>query len=121
MGYPRGNSTSIAYTATTKTATRGPLVETTTFDGFGRPASISLGGVVTKYTYDYRGRVTFKSNPGSTIGTTYQYDALDRLTKVIYAGLPPAMPEWQNERDKKNKFLHWLRSNGFRRRCFSAC
>jgi uncharacterized LabA/DUF88 family protein len=32
---------------------------------------------------------------------------------VIYAGLPPAMPEWQSERDKKNKFLHWLRSHGF--------
>ena len=32
---------------------------------------------------------------------------------VIYAGLPPAMPEWQAERDKKNKFLHWLRSHGF--------
>src|SRR5580692_1350233 len=23
------------------------------------------------------------------------------------------MPEWQSERDKKSKFLHWLRSNGF--------
>ena len=32
---------------------------------------------------------------------------------VVYAGLPPAMPEWQPERDRKNKFLHWLRSNGF--------
>lgn len=32
---------------------------------------------------------------------------------VVYAGLPPAMSEWQTERDKKNKFLHWLRSNGF--------
>lgn len=32
---------------------------------------------------------------------------------VIYAGLPPAMPEWQAERDRKNKFLHWLRSHGF--------
>ena len=32
---------------------------------------------------------------------------------VVYAGLPPAMPEWQMERDKKNKFLHWLRSHGF--------
>jgi len=32
---------------------------------------------------------------------------------VIYAGLPPSMPEWQSEREKKNKFLHWLRSNGF--------
>jgi uncharacterized LabA/DUF88 family protein len=32
---------------------------------------------------------------------------------VVYAGLPPAMTEWQAEREKKNKFLHWLRSNGF--------
>ena len=31
----------------------------------------------------------------------------------LVAGLPPAMPEWQAERDKKNKFLHWLRSHGF--------
>ena len=35
------------------------------------------------------------------------------IETVIYAGLPPAMPEWQAERDKKNKFLHWLRSHGF--------
>ncbi|MEO6871293.1 MAG: NYN domain-containing protein [Chthoniobacterales bacterium] len=32
---------------------------------------------------------------------------------VVYAGLPPAIPLWQEERDKKNKFIHWLRSNGF--------
>jgi uncharacterized LabA/DUF88 family protein len=32
---------------------------------------------------------------------------------VVYAGLPPAIPAWQEERDKKNKFMHWLRSNGF--------
>ncbi|HEY0790429.1 MAG TPA: NYN domain-containing protein [Chthoniobacterales bacterium] len=32
---------------------------------------------------------------------------------VIYAGLPPPMPEWQGERDKKSKFLHWLRCSGF--------
>jgi len=35
------------------------------------------------------------------------------IEMVIYAGLPPSMPEWQSEREKKNKFLHWLRSNGF--------
>src|ERR1700726_2218842 len=35
------------------------------------------------------------------------------IEMVIYAGLPPPIPEWQIERDKKNKFLHWLRSNGF--------
>jgi len=32
---------------------------------------------------------------------------------VVYAGLPPAMSIWQEERDKKNKFVQWLRSNGF--------
>jgi uncharacterized LabA/DUF88 family protein len=37
----------------------------------------------------------------------------DLVEMVIYAGLPPAIPAWQEERDKKNKFVHWLRSNGF--------
>lgn len=35
------------------------------------------------------------------------------MEMVIYAGLPPAMQEWQMEREKKNKFLFWLRNNGF--------
>src|SRR6266853_2132975 len=35
------------------------------------------------------------------------------IEMVVYAGLPPAMPEWQAERDKKSKFLHWLRSHSF--------
>ena len=37
----------------------------------------------------------------------------DLIEMVVYAGLPPAIPAWQDERDKKNKFVHWLRSNGF--------
>jgi len=37
----------------------------------------------------------------------------DLIEIVVYAGLPPATPAWQAERDKKNKFMHWLRSNGF--------
>src|SRR5436853_6441695 len=37
----------------------------------------------------------------------------DLIETVVYAGLPPAIPVWQEERDKKNKFMHWLRSNGF--------
>jgi uncharacterized LabA/DUF88 family protein len=35
------------------------------------------------------------------------------IEMVVYAGLPPPIPIWQEERDKKNKFMHWLRSNGF--------
>src|SRR5215212_3336007 len=37
----------------------------------------------------------------------------DLVEMVVYAGLPPAISAWQEERDKKNKFVHWLRSNGF--------
>jgi len=37
----------------------------------------------------------------------------DLIEMVVYAGLPPVTPAWQEERDKKNKFVHWLRSNGF--------
>jgi uncharacterized LabA/DUF88 family protein len=37
----------------------------------------------------------------------------DLIEMVVYAGLPPAVPAWQDERDKKNKFVPWLRSNGF--------
>src|SRR5881394_1807231 len=37
----------------------------------------------------------------------------DLIEMVVYTGLPPATPVWQDERDKKNKFVHWLRSNGF--------
>src|SRR5204863_8538218 len=36
------------------------------------------------------------------------------IEMVVYAGLARAIPVWQEERDKKNKFVHWLRSNGFR-------
>src|SRR5580704_14342324 len=35
------------------------------------------------------------------------------IEMVVYAGPPPAMPIWQEERDKKNKFVQWLRANGF--------
>ncbi len=35
------------------------------------------------------------------------------IEMVVYAGLPPPIPVWQEERDKKNKFMHWLRFNGF--------
>ena len=37
----------------------------------------------------------------------------DLIEMVVYAGLPPAIATWQEERDKKNKFVHWLRSHGF--------
>jgi uncharacterized LabA/DUF88 family protein len=35
------------------------------------------------------------------------------IEMVVYAGLPPPIPNFQEERDKKNKFVQWLRANGF--------
>lgn len=32
---------------------------------------------------------------------------------VVYVGLPPNMPRFSEQRDKKNKFLYWLRRAGF--------
>ena len=39
--------------------------------------------------------------------------ARELIEMVVYAGLPPAISSWQEEREKKNKFVHWLRSHGF--------
>lgn len=32
---------------------------------------------------------------------------------VVYVGLPPSMPKYQETREKRLKFVHWLRTNGF--------
>ncbi len=37
----------------------------------------------------------------------------DLIEMVVYVGLPPVLPDWHVEREKKNKFVYWLRSNGF--------
>ena len=80
--YPAGNAVSITYTATSKTATRGVLTESTVYDGFGQPTSVTLGGISRTYAWDALGRMTFASNPGASIGTTYSYDLLNRLTRA---------------------------------------
>ena len=35
------------------------------------------------------------------------------IEMVVYVGLPPAVGSLSDERDRKSKFVHWLRSNGF--------
>jgi uncharacterized LabA/DUF88 family protein len=32
---------------------------------------------------------------------------------VVYVGLPPTMPEFAEQREKRERFLHWLRCKGF--------
>lgn len=79
---PIGNSVSINYTYNTKTVTRGDLVESITYNGFGNPTRIALGGIATTYRYDPLGRRTFESNPDTTVGTSTQYDILNRPIRV---------------------------------------
>lgn len=80
--YPVGNARSVSYTATSKTDTRGALVEETQLDGFGRIASVTRGGLLYRYTYDGFGHMTFASYPSRILGTGYQYDELGRLTRI---------------------------------------
>lgn len=35
------------------------------------------------------------------------------LEMFVYAGLPPATPEWAEFRGKRERFLHWLEAEGF--------
>jgi uncharacterized LabA/DUF88 family protein len=37
----------------------------------------------------------------------------DLVEMFVYAGLPPATPEWAEFRGKRERFLHWLESEGF--------
>ena len=85
IAYPTGNSVTISFGTASKTATRGSLVENTSYDGFGRPLSVTLGGITRTYSWDALGRMTFASNPGSSQGTTYQYDILNRLRRATNA------------------------------------
>jgi YD repeat-containing protein len=82
---PLGNVETATYTSTSKTTKRGNLVETTQYDPFGRVASVTLGGITTRYEHDGLDRRTFVSDPGATTGTRYQYDALGRVTRVTNA------------------------------------
>jgi RHS repeat-associated protein len=82
---PLGNATTISYTATTKTATRGSLQQVTTLDAFARTTRVTTGGIAIASSYDALGRRTFGSNVGSaTIGHNFQYDALGRVTRITH-------------------------------------
>lgn len=87
IDHPIGNDVTINYSGaskSTKTTTRGGLVQTVSYDALWRPTSVALGGITTTYQYDAYGRVTFQSNPNDTLGTTTEYDALDRITRITH-------------------------------------
>lgn len=83
-------STYTADTPETHTLTRGNYVEVSKYDGFGRLVEKTAGGVKRTWAYDALGRKQFESYPvdasvASPAGDAFEYDALDRLTKVTHA------------------------------------
>jgi YD repeat-containing protein len=86
IGYPVGSDVSISYGSSSKTATRGTLTESTSYNGYGYVTGVTLGGISTSYSVDPLGRRTFESNPGSTSGTSFRYDILDRITGMTLPG-----------------------------------
>ena len=82
ISYPTGNGVSISYGASSRSATRGTLTESTSYNGYGYVTSVSLGGIGTSYGVDALGRRKSESNPGGGATTYYDYDILNRLTSV---------------------------------------
>ncbi|MBS0433473.1 MAG: RHS repeat-associated core domain-containing protein [Proteobacteria bacterium] len=82
---PAGNPTTISYTATSKTATRGSLQQVITLNGFGRVTNITTGGQAIASSYDSLGRKTFGSIIGfPTVGHNFLYDVLNRVTRITH-------------------------------------
>lgn len=78
-----GNVTNIIYSANSKTATRGSLVQSTLFDGFARVVKVTTGGKSVTTAFDTLGRKIFSSIIGSsTVGHTFEYDILDRVVQI---------------------------------------
>jgi YD repeat-containing protein len=82
IGYPIGSAVSISFGAASKSATRSTLTESTSYNGFGQATGVTLGGIARSFNVDALGRRTFESDPASASGTSYQYDILNRVTRV---------------------------------------
>ncbi len=91
IDYPINGDVVVTRTENTKTLSRGNFKQYVILDGFGREKStdnsdilIGTSITVTK-RYDALGRTIFESYPNSTTeGTSYQYDALDRLKQETH-------------------------------------
>jgi RHS repeat-associated protein len=87
VNYPIGDDVAIAYTPTTKTATRGTLTETTTHNGYGQLIGVKRGTIEVDYTVDALGRRVSQTNPNDAANKTlFEYDTLDRVTQLTQPG-----------------------------------
>jgi YD repeat-containing protein len=90
IDYPRGEDVDILWRATGKSLTRGDYREDIGWDGFGLEVEfsrhdLSSGERYTRYVdFDAMGRKIFESDINSSLGIAREYDADDRVVRVIY-------------------------------------
>lgn len=82
--YPEGAPVSITYGERDKTLHRGAYTERTDTDGWGRVISVNRNGITITNRYSPEGRKIFTSYPDSAQGTSYEYDAIGRQTRVVH-------------------------------------
>ena len=70
---------------TTRTLTRGTYNEVVNLNELDKPVSRTAEGVTINTKYDILDRKTFESNPNSSLGESYQYDVLNRPTKITHS------------------------------------
>jgi YD repeat-containing protein len=92
--HPRGNPVGVTWQPNLRVVTRGNYVETTSFDGYGRVASVNhrdttSGAVIAQnHLYDAYGRQVFASYPNDSKGTRTRYDMLGRVELLEHAAAP---------------------------------
>ncbi len=114
ISFPDGGQTSFTYNTvstpwnvqfSSKIDSTHTLTSETVLDGFGRTTQTQLtsdpsGTVYTDMTYDSVGRVGSRSNPYRTTSdptygiTSYQYDALNRVTQIARPGGSTVLPSY---------------------------
>ena len=91
IDFPINADVAVNYSSNTRTLTRGTYRRTDVLDGFGRPVQTTHRdtvldlSVVTTLEYDLFGNKTFESYPNSPEGTHYDYDVLNRVTRIEHA------------------------------------
>jgi YD repeat-containing protein len=88
--YLDGGAVTVTYAptqvqTTTKVTSSVSRTDTANLDSQGRISSKTVAGVTTNTAYDSLGRVSTVGVSGSGAQDTYQYDALNRVTKVTHA------------------------------------
>jgi YD repeat-containing protein len=114
-------------TPETHTLTRGNFVQVSKYDGFGRLVERSSGGIKNTWGYDGLGRKKFESYPveetvTAPTGKSFEYDALDRLSKVTHPDTKTAeyqftvnaagQPQTKITDERNNLVTHTFRAFG---------